>query len=190
MSTAKTVYISHGIYVLLTHDGAWTHEVCGLAGVQRSRGWWLRRVQGRGSWNRHQRAWWRHQRETFSASLALCVGNSPITGEFPAQRPVTRSFDVFSDLRLIQQLSQQSRRWWFETPSRPLWRHCNGIVITVTSYEHHGVSNHRQPYRLRPTVWAGFCKDNIKVLALCEGIPAQRAINVESVTMSCWSSLE
>ena len=41
--------------------------------------------------------WWRHQMETFSVLLALCAGNSPITGEFPAQRPVTRSFDVSFD---------------------------------------------------------------------------------------------
>ena len=40
-------------------------------------------------------AWWRHQMEPISALLALCAGNSPVTGEFPAQRPVTRSFDVF-----------------------------------------------------------------------------------------------
>ena len=39
--------------------------------------------------------------ETFSALLAICAGNSPVPGEFPAQRPVTRSFDVFFDLRLI-----------------------------------------------------------------------------------------
>ena len=39
--------------------------------------------------------WWRHQMETFSASLAICAGNSPVTGEFSTQRPVTRSFDVF-----------------------------------------------------------------------------------------------
>ena len=38
--------------------------------------------------------------EPLSALLAICVGNSPVTGEFPAQRPVTRSFDVFFDLRL------------------------------------------------------------------------------------------
>ena len=38
--------------------------------------------------------------ETFSELLAICAGNSPVTGEFPAQRPVTRSFDVFFDLRL------------------------------------------------------------------------------------------
>ena len=44
--------------------------------------------------------WWRHQMETFSALLAICAGNSPVPGEFPAQRPVTRSFDVFFDLRL------------------------------------------------------------------------------------------
>ena len=42
--------------------------------------------------------------ETFSALLALCVGNSPVTGEFPSQRPVTRSFDVFFDLRLNKRL--------------------------------------------------------------------------------------
>ena len=43
--------------------------------------------------------------ETFSALLALCAGNSPSTGEFPTQRPVTRSFDVFFDLRLKKRLS-------------------------------------------------------------------------------------
>ena len=32
--------------------------------------------------------------ETFSALLARCAGNSPVTGEFHTQRPVTRSFDV------------------------------------------------------------------------------------------------
>ena len=37
-----------------------------------------------------------------SALLAFCVWNSPVTGEFPAQRPMTRSFDVFFDLRLIK----------------------------------------------------------------------------------------
>ena len=36
--------------------------------------------------------------ETLSALLAFCAGNSPVTGEFPAQRPVTRSFDIFYDL--------------------------------------------------------------------------------------------
>ena len=69
--------------------------------------------------------WWRHQMETLSALLATCVGNSPASAEFPAQRPVTRSFDVFFDLCLNKRPRKQSRGWWFETLSRPLWRHCN-----------------------------------------------------------------
>ena len=68
-------------------------------------------------------AWWRHQMEIFSAVLAICAGNSPVPGEFPAQRPVTRSFDVLSDLCPNKRLSKQSWGWWFETLSRPLWRH-------------------------------------------------------------------
>ena len=67
-----------------------------------------------------------HQMETFSTLLAICAGNSPVPGEFPAQRPVTRSFDVFVDLRLNKRLSKQSWGWWFETLSRPLWRQGNG----------------------------------------------------------------
>ena len=79
-----------------------------------------------GNRNTHKKGkqlWWRHQMETFSALLAICVENSPVPGEFPAQRPVTRSFDVFIDLRLNDRLSKQSWGWWFETLSRPLWRH-------------------------------------------------------------------
>ena len=43
--------------------------------------------------------------ETFSALLAICAGNSPVTGEFPAQRPGTRGFDVFFGLRQNKRLS-------------------------------------------------------------------------------------
>ena len=45
--------------------------------------------------------------ETFSALLAFCAGNSPVPGEFPTQRPVTQSFDVFFDLRLNKLLSKK-----------------------------------------------------------------------------------
>ena len=72
--------------------------------------------------------WWRHQMETFSTLLALCAGNSPVTGKFPSQRPVTRSYDVFFDLHPNKRLSKQSGRWWFETPTGSLWRHCNGYI--------------------------------------------------------------
>ena len=63
--------------------------------------------------------------ETFSALLAICVGNLLVTGEFPAQRPMMRSFAVFFDLHLNKWLSKQWRGWWFETLSHPLWRHCD-----------------------------------------------------------------
>ena len=65
--------------------------------------------------------------ENISPLMALCVGNSPVTGEFPSQRPVTRSFDALFDLHLLnKRLSKQTWGWWFETPSCSLWRHCNG----------------------------------------------------------------
>ena len=69
--------------------------------------------------------WWHHQMETFSLLLAICAGNSPVTGEFPAQRPMTWSHDVFFDLHLNKQLSKQSWGCWFEMPSHPLWRNCD-----------------------------------------------------------------
>ena len=75
-------------------------------------------------------SWWRHQMETFSALLALYERNSPVTGEFPSQRPVTRSFDVYFDLCLDKWLSKQSRRWGFKTPLHPLLRHCDDSYMT------------------------------------------------------------
>ena len=58
-------------------------------------------------------------------------GNSTVPGEFPAQWPVTRIFDVFLDLRLNKRLRKQSWSWWFEsqTPSRPSWRHRNEMKV-------------------------------------------------------------
>ena len=62
-------------------------------------------------------SWWRHQIETFSALLAICEGNSPVTKASDAE--------LFFYLRLNKQLSKQSWGWWFETPSRSLWRQRN-----------------------------------------------------------------
>ena len=82
--------------------------------------------------------WWRHQMETFSALQAICAGNSPVPGEFPTQRPVTRSFDVYFDLRPNKRLRKQSWGWWFETLSPPLWRHRNENIsiwwVMTSSY--------------------------------------------------------
>ena len=75
-------------------------------------------------------SWWRHQMETFSALLAICAGNSPVPGEFLAQRPVTRSFDVYFDLRPNKRLSKRWWGWWFEAQSWPLWRHSNDICAS------------------------------------------------------------
>ena len=74
--------------------------------------------------------------ETFSALLALCAGNSSVTVEFPPQRPVTQSFDVFFDLRLNKRLSKQSWRRWFDTLSRSLWRHCalHWVLLIYTDW--------------------------------------------------------
>ena len=78
--------------------------------------------------------WWRHQMETFYALLALSARNSPVTDEFPAQRPVTRSFDVFY-LRPNKRLSKQSWGCWFETSLGSLWRHSNinNVCIAITN---------------------------------------------------------
>ena len=82
-------------------------------------------------------SWWRHQMETFSVLLAICAGgNSPVPGEFAVERPVTRGFNIFFDLRLNKRLSKQSWGWWFETLSHPLWRHRNDM----SKYHHHDIN--------------------------------------------------
>ena len=51
-----------------------------------------------------------------------------------AQRPVTQSFDVFFDMCPNKRLSKQSWSWWFQTPSRPLLRHCNVFAEVWNKY--------------------------------------------------------
>ena len=64
----------------------------------------------------------------FRVTGPLC-GEFTGPGEFPTQRPVTRSFDVLFDLRLNKRLSKQPWGWWFETPSWSLWRQRNGLGL-------------------------------------------------------------
>ena len=66
--------------------------------------------------------------DTFSALLAICAGNSPVTGEFPAQWPMTRSFDVFFNLSLNERLSKQ---WWGRWCHRA---HYDVIVVIIIVY--------------------------------------------------------
>ena len=65
----------------------------------------------------------------FRVTGPLC-GEFTGPGEFPAQRPVTRSFDVFFDLRPNKRLNKQPWVWWFETSSWSLWRQCNVSLCT------------------------------------------------------------
>ena len=81
--------------------------------------------------------WWRHQMDTFSALLAICERNPPVTGGFPSQRPVTRNFDAIFDLRL----NKQSRCRLFETPSHSVWRHCNDIYSRCNRALYEGVNH-------------------------------------------------
>ena len=90
--------------------------------------WRFQDIYRRGIYPGFISLWWRHQMETFSALLALCAGNSPVTGEFTSQRPITRSFGVSLICASNKRLSKQSWGWWFETPSRFLWRHCTILV--------------------------------------------------------------
>ena len=68
-----------------------------------------------------------------------------VTGEFSTQRPVTRSFDVFFDLRQNKPLSKQSKRWWFPTPSHSLWRHCDEYTLAWKSAETTGPISKQLP---------------------------------------------
>ena len=87
---------------------------------------------------------WSH----FRVTGHLC-GEFTVTDEFPTQRPVTRSFD----LHLNKRLSKQSWGWWFETLSRPLWRHCNDFVRS------------RRPFRMASP-------DPLESLKIIDGSPS------------------
>ena len=77
--------------------------------------------------------------ETFSMLPTLCAGNSLVTVEFPSQRPVKWSFNVFFDLHLNKRLSKQLRRQWFGMPWYSLWRHCIFFIVLYwkEKYEDH-----------------------------------------------------
>ena len=71
-------------------------------------------------------AYWRHQMEKLSALLAICAGNSPVTGEFPDKGQWHGAL-MLSLVCLNNRIGKQWWGWWFETPSWPLWRHRNFI---------------------------------------------------------------
>ena len=93
----------------------------------------------------------------FRVTGHLC-GEFTGPGEFPTQRPVTRSFDVYFDLRPNKRLSKQSLGWWFETLSPPLWRHRNELSLLPKSGGDIGMVSVGAPVHLsirglRPLYW-------------------------------------
>ena len=100
--------------------------------------WWLSVLSFSSNW-----PFWAYEMSLISWILRKTSSNGNIfrvtgilRGEFtghrwiPRTRPVTRSFDVFFDLRLNKRLSKQSRDRWSETPPRSLWRQSNDMTFT------------------------------------------------------------
>ena len=76
------------------------------------------------AWNFWVQTWWRHQMETFSASLAICAGNSPVHGEFPHTKA--------SDAELLCfRWSAWINGWANNREAGDLRRHCAHYVVTV-----------------------------------------------------------
>ena len=112
-------------YRLLSH--------CSSGALCQNGSLWPIRVQAPGDFTYRYPifTWWRHQMDTFPRFWPFCAGNSPVTGEFHTQTPVTRSFDVFYDLHLDKRLNKLTWCWWFGTPSGSFWRHCAGVVAST-----------------------------------------------------------
>ena len=83
--------------------------------------------------------------ETFSALLAICAGNSPVSGEFPAQRPVTRGFGVFFDLR-----PNRINGWKSNREAGDLGRHRAHYDVIVMSGSGNGFASVMTYIRLDP----------------------------------------
>ena len=149
--------------------------------------------------------------ETFSALLVRCEGNSPVTGEFPSQRPVARSFDVFFHLRLNRRLNKQSWGGWFETPSpirTQFWyiysicSQCWIMSLSLLQRSYVFLVHYSDAIMMSAmstqitsltivysTIHSGVDQkktSKLRVIGLCEGygeFPAQRASNAENVSI-------
>ena len=110
----------------------------------------------------------------FRVTGPLC-GEFTGPGEFPTQRPVTRSFDVFFDLRLNKRLSKQPWGWWFEPPSWSLWRHRNAKV----------------PWDLRLCLVCGVVEDGEHFVTNCSITQAERRSLYSKISckVPCFSTL-
>ena len=109
-----------------------------------------------------------------------------VTGHFcgePAQRPVTRSFDVFFDLRLNKRLSKQSWGWWLETLSCPLWLHCNWESYSVALTQWQLLCQHQLHMQTYWLPQAGVTTWNINIVSF---IIHWRYLNVVLVRIAAY----
>ena len=71
--------------------------------------------------------------------------------------PSPSCFGVFFDLPLNKRFSKQSRRRWFQTPSRSLWRNCNVFCQEQTNpiktILDHSINNCRQRWLFISIFW-------------------------------------
>ena len=97
LQTVAEIFTDRGINLILVFESLWTRLGADFVPVayQNQYSQYYQSHQQQNSndypWNRPavqtwKETWWRHQMETFSALLAICAGNSPVPGEFPAQR--------------------------------------------------------------------------------------------------------
>ena len=135
-------YRPHCNYVVREHDGGRVLKVILRHRCQASVQNWLRTCLCISTYHQHaqQGGWWTGRQHVGTKCLMIMMTSSngniscvsgllwgEFPGEFPPQKPVTRSFDGYFDPRPSKWLSKQSWGWWFETPSRLLWRHRNGF---------------------------------------------------------------
>ena len=91
--------------------------------------------------------WWRHQMETVSASLAICAGTSPVSSEFPAQRPVARAL-------MFSLIYARINSWVNNRKAGDLRRHpthCD--VIVMQGQKHPGRSVSAEPELQKVQLW-------------------------------------
>ena len=114
---------------------------------------------------------------TSSNGIIFCV-TGHLCGELTGHRwrPVTRSFDVFFDLRLNERLNKQSWGWWFQTPSRPLWRHSNDSVLRRLSF----------PSQTSRRIWGVLCWKQVSGAGISNYIPVFLWLFVPALDICFW----
>ena len=91
----------------------------------------------------------------------------PFVRWIPHQRPVTRRFDVFFDLRPNKRLSKQWWGCWFETPSCPLWSHCNVVLLFCNQFYSWSLGLCSKQNETR-TLYSGTYYTKPHTISLCE----------------------